>query len=705
MKHSVAFHLVLALVLVLVRPGLAEQETPSWQLPQALDQLEKARAALIPFPKECRWENANYTLPAEITIRVSTTHADHLRTAAVALEELLGGLKLSVKRAPADQAAPADITLSIDPAAAPRTEGYTLSVSPKGISIAGVDAAGAFYAVQTLRQLLQNTEGKTIAPCCNIKDWPAFAVRGFMHDVGRNFQTIEELKPQLDIFAAYKLNTFHWHLTDNPAWRVESRAFPQLNDPNFHQPDRDVGKFYTYDQIRNLIAYARARNIRVLPELDMPGHSAYFNRTFGFAMGTPQGIEVLEKLIEEFCREIPVADCPMLHIGSDEVRIKDPNGFMERIGRKVREMDRKAVVWNPGLKPSPEMIEQLWHEDGAAKAEQHKNAFLDSSGGYLNNLNPMAAAQNYFFQQPCRQATGNERALGGILCLWPDVRVADKRNIFRHSPAWSGLLTFSEAIWCGRPQHCKDYMIALPPPGSDAWKAFADFENRLAIHRDRFFAGKPFPYVRHAHISWRVAGPFWHAPPADAPLEVERAVQDTYASASGPISWRNMQGGILTFWAPKNGPDKNAIPTMYALTYLHSESARTICAWTGFETPARSNRMCGGVPPAGKWDSNGGELWLNDVAVTAPTWKLAGQRKYATPTWFSPANEIPYDDEEFYWTREPARLNLKAGWNKLLVRVPRATPNQKWTFCFAPVREQGGAWIEDMSVKFSARPE
>ena len=642
---------------------------------------------LVPAPQQVEWTDgffdaAGYSLDAPTAAK----------TAVAALEQILGAPGKGGK-----------ITLRLGDTGR-GDESYVLEVATNSILLTAPKPAGLFYGVQTLRQLVQAENGARHIAARRITDWPAFPLRGFMHDTGRNFQTLDSLKAQLDIFAAYKLNVFHWHLTDNPAWRIESRAFPQLNDPNFHQSGRDVGKFYTFDQIRDLIAYARARNIRVLPELDMPGHSAYFNRTFGFAMGTPQGIDVLEKLIEEFCREIPAADCPMLHIGSDEVRIKNPDEFIERIGRKVRSMGRKAVVWNPGLKPSPEMIEQLWRDEGAAKAEQHKNAFIDSSGGYLNNLDPMATVQNYFFQQPCRQAAGDEWALGGILCLWPDARVADKRNIFRHNPAWSGLLAFSEAIWCGRPQHIKDYMVALPPQDTEAWKAFREFETRLATHRDSYFANLPFPYVKHAKVAWRIVGPFWHNPPAELSLEPEQVIKDSYTHNDATLAWRNMQGGILIFWAPKNAPDKNAIPTMYALTYLHSESARTIRAWTGFETPARSNRMCGGVPSAGKWDSNGGELWLNDTLVTAPTWKLAGQRRYMSPTWFSPANEIPYDDEEFYWTREPATLALKQGWNKLLVRIPRAFASQRWTLCFVPVRQEGIHWIEDESVQFSAQP-
>lgn len=93
-----------------------------------------------------------------------------------------------------------------------------------------------------------------------------------MHDTGRNFRTVDMLKKEIDLFSQYKLNVFHWHLTDNPAWRIECHAYPQLNDPKFQRKGRDEGKFYTYDEIRDVIRYARERGIIIIPEIDMPGH-------------------------------------------------------------------------------------------------------------------------------------------------------------------------------------------------------------------------------------------------------------------------------------------------------------------------------------------------------------------------------------------------------------------------------------------------
>ena len=241
-------------------------------------------------------------------------------------------------------------------------EGYILETSGRKAVLKARSRQGLIYARATLAQLagLEPSEmmdddafKKVTVPCVNIKDWPSFPIRGFMHDTGRNFREVETLKKELDLFSFYKINVFHWHLTDNPAWRIECRAYPQLNDPQYQREGRDEGSFYTYDQIREVIAYARERGIMVIPEIDMPGHSQYFNKTFGFGMATPQGMEVLEACLKEFMQEIPAEDCPYIHIGSDEVKVADPKGFMTFCEDIVKAGGRTPIAWFPGL-PSAE---------------------------------------------------------------------------------------------------------------------------------------------------------------------------------------------------------------------------------------------------------------------------------------------------------------------------------------------------------------
>ena len=170
-------------------------------------------------------------------------------------------------------------------------EGYTLDIKGSTAVLRAKTARGLVWARATLRQL-EDADGRV--PRVRIQDYPAFPIRGFMHDTGRNFRPVELLKKELDLFSFYKLNVFHWHLTDNPAWRIECKAYPQLNDPQYQRKGRDEGKFYTYDEIREVIAYAKERGVTIVPEIDMPGHSKFFDTTFGCSMASPKGREVLK---------------------------------------------------------------------------------------------------------------------------------------------------------------------------------------------------------------------------------------------------------------------------------------------------------------------------------------------------------------------------------------------------------------------------
>ena len=242
---------------------------------------------------------------------------------------------------------------------------YYLKIEKGNVIIEGNEV----WARQTLSQL-QDKEGRV--PDVEIHDWSAYPFRGFMHDTGRNFQTLEMLKETVDLMSFYKINYFHWHLTDNPAWRIECKVYPQLTDPQYQRPGRDCGKFYTYDEIRELITYAKERGITVMPEIDMPGHSAYFRNAFGFSMDSEEGMKVLEKCIEEFCNEIPVSMCPYLHIGSDEVYIADPKGFMQFTENLCRKHNRIAMAWDPGLPSDSTTIRQIWNTAAGSYAAQTK---------------------------------------------------------------------------------------------------------------------------------------------------------------------------------------------------------------------------------------------------------------------------------------------------------------------------------------------
>ncbi|OIR12218.1 beta-hexosaminidase [mine drainage metagenome] len=680
----------------------------SWKSPQSLTTLNAAPVALIPFPQKVTWSKEKFNLPKNIEIIFLKKDSVYVKYAVQSLQQILSanGVVSTKRILNIGALIPANsVFIQIDNNLTVKSEGYKLIVSKNAINISGKDQAGAYYGVQTFRQLIEKYKQQYFLNACTIIDWPAFQFRAFMHDNGRNFQSIEMLQSQIDTLSYYKFNKFHWHLTDNPAWRIESKIYPQLNDPKNRKPGRDPEKTYSFNDIRYLIHYAKERNVTIIPELDMPGHSAFFEKAFGFKMGSDEGMKILEKLIDEFCNEIPSVDCPIIHLGSDEVHIKNPKEFIERMSACVQSHGRKVMIWNPGLPAAKGIIEQVWYEERAKGGIIVKdNPLVDSYSGYLNNYDALSLIQRYFFHQICNQPDGDSMALGGTLCCWPDTRVDNKQKILLYNPVWPGAITYSEALWCGRPENAYQYMNMLPSKNSEAGKYFHEFETRLAKHRDHFFTKENFPYVQFGNIDWRMTDIFsLHKGESFESVfsteEISKKIKE-YSEKT-----RLVTGGVLRldgYFEPKK-LSNDSIETIYLTTYLFSKESKKIYAWLGFETPTRSNRRCAGIPQIGKWDANGGTIWVNDKVPEAPKWENPGAYQYLKATWETPANEIPYTDEEFYWTRKPATIYLKSGWNKIVIRVPRTYNEQAWMSAFIPVKLNGnGKWVEDGSVKFDA---
>jgi N-acetyl-beta-hexosaminidase len=174
-----------------------------------------------------------------------------------------------------------NIDAATDPSLNLPEEGYTIDIKGSTAILRACSEQGLVWARATLAQL---ADDQGMVPVVKITDYPAFPLRGFMHDTGRNYRPVEMLKKEIELISSYKFNVFHWHLTDNPAWRIESRCYPQLNDPKYCPAGRNPGLFYTYDQIRDVISHARKYGVTVIPELDIPGHSQYFLTIFGVQM-------------------------------------------------------------------------------------------------------------------------------------------------------------------------------------------------------------------------------------------------------------------------------------------------------------------------------------------------------------------------------------------------------------------------------------
>lgn len=654
-----------------------------WTSPIPVQAEADAPCTLLPFPQKVEWKKG--ALPYGKTVNITgDTKGRMVKTAAKALAKEAGEFGKA-------GAAPLAVALKIDPSAtAPEhaDEGYRLSITAKGVGISAAREAGLFNGLQTLRQLV--ADSRKGLPLCEIEDWPAFRMRGFMHDCGRNFQTIDSLKHQLDLASRFKVNYFQWHLTDHPAWHVQCKCRPVLNDPS--KRTRDVNDTYSYDQIRELFRYAADRNIQIIPELDMPGHSSYFDRCFGFKMHTEQGMKILEELLDEFCKEVPKDICPIVHLGADEVRIPNAKEFVKRMSDFLIARGRIPAQWGGprDLPVGEDSISQRWGEGGemvekSLKPETIKCHSFDSTIGYTNLFDPALLVRRYFFMRPCGSAKGDELKMGVMICNWPDARVEDKRNIARHSAQWPGMLAMAERAWLGGEADGDALPCHMPAADSPAGQAYSRFERRLMKMSRSILKGQPFPYWAESSVSWTVVGPVASAEAdknRDAVLKGEYGSLPTQPSHGANLYLRTKPntGGLGVMGKVKPGN------TVWAVTTIQSPKAGEMPFMIGFDAPARSSRRWSGVPQNGEWSQCGTRVWVNGREIKNPRhYKLAGQRQSKGDTWTSPLNEMPYDDEEIWWAQDPTKLPLKKGANTVVVEIPYVGEFQSWGVSLIPL--------------------
>ncbi|MFN3408798.1 MAG: family 20 glycosylhydrolase [Limisphaerales bacterium] len=644
---------------------------------------ETARPALLPLPRQIEWSGALFDAR-----RFEITAPPEAGFAAAELERIL--MELGGTRDPEG----ARITLRLGETRFASPESYSLEVAADHVTAAAPQPVGLLYAVQTLRQLATAPSGRPVIAGCRLTDAPAFAWRGFMHDVGRNFQDIELLKRFVEVMARYKLNVFHFHLTDHPAWRIECRVHPELNDPKFTPATRNPGKFYTYAELNDFIAFCRDRGVRVVPEIDMPGHSDYFKRAFGVDMQDARGMEILAACLNEFLHHV---DTPELHIGSDEATIRNPN-FLPRMTELVRSRGRQIIVWRPGHLPEGKVITQLWSAGDLPNHPLPGIPALDSRNDYVNHMDPFDGPLRILNLATCGQAEGDEFALGGILCHWPDIAAGEPMNIYRQSPVLPALLAAAERYWRGHTPEQPKYWARLPDAGTPDFARYAEFEARMVEQRDRFLTNWPFPYVKQTDVVWKLIGPFDHRGDVNAVFPVERELREEYVVNGRTNRWLEARGATIHFnhfwydgWLPKTKSG-----TAYALTHLWSPRAQTVDFWIGFNGPSRSDRRQGANPQQGQWSTAGSRIWVNDSEIPPPRWKQPGALRQPL--------ETPFVDEDYFY-RTPTRVALQPGWNRILVKAPRSEKTWKWMFTCVPVTVNGNAVREVEGLRFAARPE
>lgn len=387
-------------------------------------------------------------------------------------------------------------------------EAYRLDVGPDGVAIAARGDRGLLWGVQTLRQLLPPADGEQAElPCLRIEDAPALAYRGQMLDVGRHFFPVGFIKKQLDVLSYYKINTFHWHLTEDQGWRIEIERYPRLTGVAAWRREPDGsrhGGFYTQDEVREVVEYARRRGIMVIPEIEMPGHStaalvaypelacgeapAAVPNTWGvhkdiYCAGKPQTFEFIENVLDEVIALFPA---PYLHIGGDEAPkdrwqacescqalmrregLADEHAlqswFVRRIQRYLQGKGRTLMGWDEILEggADPDAIVEAWRgEAEGRKALANGNRIVNAGPYYINTPPDELGLREIYGRDPLEGYRGQRGQVWGAEApLWTEYVTP----LNGEAMLYPRMLAFAEITWSAPP---RDY---------------ADFQRRLQAH-------------------------------------------------------------------------------------------------------------------------------------------------------------------------------------------------------------------------------
>lgn len=421
------------------------------------------------------------------------------------------------------------ILLTLDSNLSLNEEGYTLNSTHKGVSIEATSPKGIFYGLNTLMQLLPaEAESQSLAnninwsiPAVEIKDEPRFSWRGFHLDVCRHFISLEEVKKHIDMLSIFKINKFHWHLTEDQGWRIEIKKYPKLTTVGSTRVEADGSAhagFYTQEEIKEVVAYAAERYIDVIPEIEMPGHalaalSAYPELSCNEGPFTPRiiwGVETdvfcagkdevftfLEDVIEEI---IPLFPYEYYHMGGDESpkdrwktcarcqnRMKKEglhdehelqSYFMTRMEKVLKKHDKKMIGWDEilegGISSSANVMSWRGEEGGIAAANAGNDVimapgawmYLDKyEGDYkidpvsIGGLLPIKKVYNY---EPIPADIDSSKAhhvLGAQTTLWSEYIYEEELSEYRMYPR---AIALAELTWTAKDK--KDY---------------TDFERRL----------------------------------------------------------------------------------------------------------------------------------------------------------------------------------------------------------------------------------
>lgn len=389
-------------------------------------------------------------------------------------------------------------------------EGYRLTIDNSGITVAAADESGAFYAMQTLFQMI---EDGTELPCGTYEDSPRYRHRGFMLDVSRHFFPIVEVKKVLDQCARLKLNVFHWHLSDDQGYRIESKKFPKLNEVSSWRTEngKKVGGYYTHDEIRELVAYAAERHIQVIPEIDLPGHTTAIVSAYPelSCCGKPVDVKVgagiypqilcggneevygfLAQLFDEIC---PLFPSPYFHIGGDEA----PKAEWEKCPKCQAEMKKLGLT-------NEEELQAKFTERLAEMLSKHGKSIIGWNEILASGKMPLSAIGQYWTPQGgeyCANEVNNGRKFifSNVSSFYFDYdpAIITLRSTYSYEPSIVGsqsipdeqVLGLEAPLWTEfveTPERLQTLILPrIAALAENAWtreKNFECFKKRVGVH-------------------------------------------------------------------------------------------------------------------------------------------------------------------------------------------------------------------------------
>ena len=408
-----------------------------------ISSLAAAEPTIIPLPKEMTTGEGSFAVGQETGIRFDRELESIAKLFAADLKERTGKDAQIVKEEMRIML-PSEIRLDLDASLPLKPGGYKLEVTPKSVLVTGKDATGAWYGTRSIIQALPakgagawGDAAGALLPAVSITDEPRFGWRGMHLDVGRHFFPVEDIKSFIDWLAFHKLNTFHWHLTEDQGWRIEIKKYPKLtgiggfrdSSPPYGNRNSDDGKryggFYTQEQIKEIVAYAAARHVIIVPEIDMPGHMAAAIAAYpelgnsdvpGYApkvqgrwgvhyytlAPTEETFKFVDDVLTELCELFPSA---YIHIGGDEApkdqweqsprvrelmkkeKMKDGHDvqsyFIKRVEKMLEKKGRKLIGWDEiregGLSPKATVMSWRGEQGGIASAKEGHDVVMASN--------------------------------------------------------------------------------------------------------------------------------------------------------------------------------------------------------------------------------------------------------------------------------------------------------------------------------------